>query len=168
MVSLMWPIINQLLDHYKTCKLKIGQLWCVFDVLSYWCYLKPCFRLYLRREIEQNHLFVLCRYMAIIHPLKPRLSATATKVIIVCIWVLAVVLAFPLCFFSVIKKLPKRTLCYVAWPRPSEDPFMWELFKYACTIFFPSVQFTLFSFISHFEVQCCMNGVLLLLLIIIK
>ncbi|KAI2668284.1 Neuromedin-K receptor [Labeo rohita] len=67
------------------------------------------------------------RYMAIIHPLKPRLSATATKVIIVCIWVLAVVLAFPLCFFSVIKKLPKRTLCYVAWPRPSEDPFMYHI-----------------------------------------
>uniref|UniRef100_A0A8C1YQ40 Neuromedin-K receptor n=1 Tax=Cyprinus carpio TaxID=7962 RepID=A0A8C1YQ40_CYPCA len=67
------------------------------------------------------------RYMAIIHPLKPRLSATATKVIIVCIWVLAVVLAFPLCFFSTIKKLPKRTLCYVAWPRPSEDPFMYHI-----------------------------------------
>ncbi|XP_042615739.1 neuromedin-K receptor-like [Cyprinus carpio] len=67
------------------------------------------------------------RYMAIIHPLKPRLSATATKVIIVCIWMLAVVLAFPLCFFSTIKKLPKRTLCYVAWPRPSEDPFMYHI-----------------------------------------
>uniref|UniRef100_A0A3B4YUZ4 Neuromedin-K receptor-like n=1 Tax=Stegastes partitus TaxID=144197 RepID=A0A3B4YUZ4_9TELE len=36
------------------------------------------------------------RYMAIIHPLKPRLSAKATMGVIVCIWSLAVVLAFPL------------------------------------------------------------------------
>uniref|UniRef100_A0AAY4A6S0 Neuromedin-K receptor n=1 Tax=Denticeps clupeoides TaxID=299321 RepID=A0AAY4A6S0_9TELE len=67
------------------------------------------------------------RYMAIIHPLKPRLSATATKVVILCIWVLAVVLAFPLCYYSTIRKLPRRTLCYVAWPRPSDDPFMYHI-----------------------------------------
>lgn len=64
--------------------------------------------------------------MAIIHPLKPRLSATATKVVIVCIWVLAVVLAFPLCFYSTIRSLPRRTICYVAWPRPAEDSLMYE------------------------------------------
>ncbi|XP_035272958.1 tachykinin receptor 3a [Anguilla anguilla] len=67
------------------------------------------------------------RYMAIIHPLKPRLSATATKVVIVCIWALAIVLAFPLCFYSTIKKTPRRTLCYVAWPRPAEDPFTYHI-----------------------------------------
>ncbi|KAM4603353.1 neuromedin-K receptor-like [Polymixia lowei] len=67
------------------------------------------------------------RYMAIIHPLKPRLSATATKVVIVCIWGLAVVLAFPLCFFSTIRTLPRRTICYVAWPRPADDSFMYHI-----------------------------------------
>ncbi|XP_056136103.1 tachykinin receptor 3a [Lampris incognitus] len=67
------------------------------------------------------------RYMAIIHPLKPRLSATATKVIIVCIWILAVVLAFPLCFFSTILTLPRRTICHVAWPRKTDDPFMYHI-----------------------------------------
>ncbi|XP_036811378.1 neuromedin-K receptor-like [Oncorhynchus mykiss] len=67
------------------------------------------------------------RYMAIIHPLKPRLSATATKVVIVCIWALAVVLAFPLCFNSTIRILPRRTICYVAWPRPSDDSFMYHI-----------------------------------------
>ncbi|KAM3864819.1 neuromedin-K receptor-like [Diretmus argenteus] len=67
------------------------------------------------------------RYMAIIHPLKPRLSATATKVVIVCIWSLAVVLAFPLCFFSTIRTLPRRTICYVAWPRMADDPFMYHI-----------------------------------------
>ncbi|KAL7855559.1 hypothetical protein AOLI_G00191630 [Acnodon oligacanthus] len=77
--------------------------------------------------------------MAIIHPLKPHLSATATKVVIVCIWVLAVVLAFPLCFFSTIRKLPKRTLCYVAWPRPGEDPFMYHIIVTALVYMLPLV-----------------------------
>uniref|UniRef100_A0A671X1L1 Neuromedin-K receptor n=1 Tax=Sparus aurata TaxID=8175 RepID=A0A671X1L1_SPAAU len=67
------------------------------------------------------------RYMAIIHPLKPRLSAKATTGVIVCIWSLAVVLAFPLCYFSTTKTLPRRTLCYVAWPRMADDPFMYHI-----------------------------------------
>ncbi|XP_053186904.1 tachykinin receptor 3a [Scomber japonicus] len=67
------------------------------------------------------------RYMAIIHPLKPRLSAKATTGVIVCIWSLAVVLAFPLCYFSTIRTLPRRTLCYVAWPRKADDPFMYHI-----------------------------------------
>ncbi|KAL2097492.1 hypothetical protein ACEWY4_006699 [Coilia grayii] len=67
------------------------------------------------------------RYMAIIHPLKPRLSAKATRGVIVCIWVLAVVLAFPLCYYSTIKVLPKRTVCYPAWPRSSEDSVMYHI-----------------------------------------
>ncbi|KAL1023497.1 hypothetical protein UPYG_G00041510 [Umbra pygmaea] len=67
------------------------------------------------------------RYMAIIHPLKPRLSATATKVMIVCIWALAVVLTFPLCYYSSIRILPKRTICYVVWPRKEYDSFMYHI-----------------------------------------
>uniref|UniRef100_A0A8C5DCJ1 Neuromedin-K receptor n=1 Tax=Gouania willdenowi TaxID=441366 RepID=A0A8C5DCJ1_GOUWI len=66
------------------------------------------------------------RYMAIIHPLKPRLSAKATTGVIVCIWSLAVVLAFPLCFYSTTRALPHKTLCYVAWPRMADDPFMYH------------------------------------------
>ncbi|XP_067885026.1 neuromedin-K receptor-like [Heterodontus francisci] len=56
------------------------------------------------------------RYMAIIHPLQPRLSATATKVVIVSIWSLAVILAFPQCYYSVIKQHPGRILCLFNWP----------------------------------------------------
>lgn len=67
------------------------------------------------------------RYMAIIHPLKPRLSAKATTGIIICIWSLAVVLAFPLCYFSTIRILPRRTFCYVAWPRAEDDSFMYHI-----------------------------------------
>ncbi|KAL7404803.1 hypothetical protein ABVT39_019270 [Epinephelus coioides] len=67
------------------------------------------------------------RYMAIIHPLKPRLSAKATTGVIICIWSLAVVLAFPLCYFSTTHALPRRTLCYVAWPRMADDQFMYHI-----------------------------------------
>ncbi|KAG7225829.1 hypothetical protein INR49_014350 [Caranx melampygus] len=67
------------------------------------------------------------RYMAIIHPLKPRLSGKATTGVIVCIWSLAVVLAFPLCYFSTTKALPHRTICYVAWPRMADDSFMYHI-----------------------------------------
>ncbi|XP_033480835.2 neuromedin-K receptor [Epinephelus lanceolatus] len=69
----------------------------------------------------------LDRYMAIIHPLKPRLSAKATMGVIVCIWSLAVVLAFPLCYYSTTRALPRRTLCYVAWPRMAGDPLMYHI-----------------------------------------
>ncbi|KAJ8269652.1 hypothetical protein COCON_G00122590 [Conger conger] len=65
--------------------------------------------------------------MAFIHPLQPRLSAKATKVVIVCIWALAIVLAFPLCFYSTTMKIPMRTLCFVKWPRSSADSFMYHI-----------------------------------------
>ncbi|XP_019127025.2 tachykinin receptor 3-like isoform X2 [Larimichthys crocea] len=78
-------------------------------------------------SIYSMSAIALDRYMAIIHPLKPRLPAKATLGVIVCIWSLAVVLAFPLCYFSTIRALPRRTLCYVAWPRPVDDPFMYHI-----------------------------------------
>ncbi|XP_043576242.1 neuromedin-K receptor-like [Chiloscyllium plagiosum] len=56
------------------------------------------------------------RYMVIIHPLQPRLSATTTKVIIMSIWGLAVTLAFPQCYYSEIKYYPERVLCLLNWP----------------------------------------------------
>ncbi|XP_061585876.1 tachykinin receptor 3a [Cololabis saira] len=79
------------------------------------------------------------RYMAIIHPLKPRLSAKATTGAIVCIWSLAVVLAFPLCYFSTTRLLRKRTICYVAWPRMEDDPFMYHIIVTALVYVLPLV-----------------------------
>ncbi|XP_053573741.1 substance-P receptor isoform X2 [Bombina bombina] len=58
----------------------------------------------------------LDRYMAIIHPLKPRLSATATKIVIGVIWFLAFSLAFPLGYYAMAEKVEDRELCYVDWP----------------------------------------------------
>ncbi|XP_051236474.1 substance-K receptor isoform X2 [Dicentrarchus labrax] len=56
------------------------------------------------------------RYMAIIHPLKPRLSSTSTKVVIALIWIVAILLAFPQCYYSVTRFYYPRTVCMVNWP----------------------------------------------------
>ncbi|TMS13440.1 Neuromedin-K receptor [Larimichthys crocea] len=56
------------------------------------------------------------RYMAIIHPLKPRLSSTSTKVVIAVIWIVAISLAFPQCYYSVTRFYYPRTVCMVDWP----------------------------------------------------
>ncbi|XP_021230726.1 substance-P receptor isoform X1 [Numida meleagris] len=65
----------------------------------------------------------LDRYMAIIHPLQPRLSATATKVVIGVIWLLAFLLAFPQGYYSVMEELPGRLVCLVAWPEHSTNVY---------------------------------------------
>lgn len=56
------------------------------------------------------------RYMAIIHPLQPRLSATATKVVICVIWILALLLAFPQGYYSTTETMPNRVVCMIEWP----------------------------------------------------
>lgn len=61
-------------------------------------------------------LSVCFRYMAIIHPLKPRLSSTSTKVVIAVIWIVAILLAFPQCYYSVTRFYYPRTVCMVDWP----------------------------------------------------
>ncbi|NXK20445.1 NK1R protein, partial [Arenaria interpres] len=65
----------------------------------------------------------LDRYMAIIHPLQPRLSATATKVVISVIWLLAFLLAFPQGYYSVMEELPGRLVCLVEWPEHSTNVY---------------------------------------------
>ncbi|KAM6191196.1 substance-P receptor [Sarcoramphus papa] len=65
----------------------------------------------------------LDRYMAIIHPLQPRLSATATKVVIGIIWLLAFLLAFPQGYYSVMEELPGRLVCLVEWPEHSTNTY---------------------------------------------
>ncbi|KAM4594893.1 tachykinin receptor 3a [Fundulus diaphanus] len=79
------------------------------------------------------------RYMAIIHPLKPRLSAKVTMGVIVSIWSLAVVLAFPLCYFSTTLARPHRTICYVAWPRKADDRVMYHIIVTALVYVLPLV-----------------------------
>ncbi|NWT63111.1 NK2R protein, partial [Erythrocercus mccallii] len=56
------------------------------------------------------------RYVAIIHPFKPRLSAGSTRLIIGIIWLVAFGLAFPQCFYAEITKDNGTTKCTVVWP----------------------------------------------------
>ncbi|XP_010223563.1 PREDICTED: substance-K receptor [Tinamus guttatus] len=56
------------------------------------------------------------RYVAIIHPFKPRLSAGSTRVIIALIWLVAFGLAFPQCFYAEILTDNGTTKCVVVWP----------------------------------------------------
>lgn len=55
--------------------------------------------------------------MAIIHPLQPRLSAAATKVVICVIWLLASLFSFPQGYYSTTAELPERVICFVDWPQ---------------------------------------------------
>ncbi|EHB03046.1 Substance-K receptor [Heterocephalus glaber] len=61
----------------------------------------------------------LRRYMAIVHPFQPRLSAPSTKAVIGGIWLVALALAFPQCFYSTITVDQGATKCMVAWPEDS-------------------------------------------------
>ncbi|XP_032922516.1 substance-K receptor [Catharus ustulatus] len=56
------------------------------------------------------------RYVAIIHPFKPRLSAASTRVIIGIIWLVAFGLAFPQCFYAEITMDNGAMKCIVVWP----------------------------------------------------
>ncbi|XP_013994474.1 substance-P receptor [Salmo salar] len=64
------------------------------------------------------------RYMAIIHPLRQRLSSAETRVVIGVIWVLALLLAFPQYYYSTTDQLPGRTVCYIQWPEYTDDTAM--------------------------------------------
>ncbi|XP_071008572.1 substance-P receptor-like [Oncorhynchus clarkii lewisi] len=64
------------------------------------------------------------RYMAIIHPLRQRLSSAETRVVIGGIWVLALLLAFPQYYYSATDQLPGRTVCYIQWPEYTNDTTM--------------------------------------------
>ncbi|GCB77061.1 hypothetical protein scyTo_0017541 [Scyliorhinus torazame] len=75
-------------------------------------------------------------YMAIIHPLKQRLSATATKVVIVAIWVVALSMAFPQCYYSRTEQFPGRVVCYVEWPDYAENGTRHETTYHVCVTVF--------------------------------
>lgn len=57
-----------------------------------------------------------CRYVAIIHPLKQRMSSTQTKVVVAVVWTLALLLAFPQYYYSTTTQLPDRVVCFIDWP----------------------------------------------------
>uniref|UniRef100_A0A8C9CS53 Substance-K receptor n=2 Tax=Phocoena sinus TaxID=42100 RepID=A0A8C9CS53_PHOSS len=54
------------------------------------------------------------RYMAIVHPFQPRLSAPSTRAVIAGLWPVALALAFPHCFYRPITMDRGATKCVVA------------------------------------------------------
>ncbi|XP_024621268.1 substance-K receptor [Neophocaena asiaeorientalis asiaeorientalis] len=54
------------------------------------------------------------RYMAIVHPFQPRLSAPSTRAVIAGLWPVALALAFPHCFYCPITMDRGATKCVVA------------------------------------------------------
>uniref|UniRef100_H3AQS1 Tachykinin receptor 2 n=1 Tax=Latimeria chalumnae TaxID=7897 RepID=H3AQS1_LATCH len=67
------------------------------------------------------------RYIAIIHPLRPRLSAKTTKIVIGLIWTVAFGLALPQCFYSTLFYHHPRTICMVNWPGDGEHHLVYQL-----------------------------------------
>ncbi|KAG1651001.1 Tachykinin-like peptides receptor 86C [Nymphon striatum] len=68
-------------------------------------------------------LVAMCidRYIAIIHPLRPRMSKVSAGVVIMTIWIMAGVLSIPYILFSetltwIYPDDSVRTVCYLVWP----------------------------------------------------
>ncbi|XP_070544554.1 tachykinin-like peptides receptor 99D isoform X2 [Ptychodera flava] len=60
------------------------------------------------------------RYIAIVHPMRPRMSKSRAKTIIAFVWVIATIICLPLLIYARTKDLPckdgKRTICILEWP----------------------------------------------------
>ena len=65
-----------------------------------------------------NYLCSLSRYIAIIHPLRPRLTGRIVLTIILGIWVASILLALPNIIYAKLFTFPQdgRTICYLHWP----------------------------------------------------
>lgn len=61
------------------------------------------------------------RYMAIVHPLRPRLTAKIVLAIIFLIWLASVIIALPMIIYAEIQTYimengDSRTVCLIVWP----------------------------------------------------
>ncbi|XP_003903896.1 substance-K receptor [Papio anubis] len=91
------------------------------------------------------------RYMAIVHPFRPRLSAPGTKAVIAGIWLVALALASPQCFYSTVTMDQGATKCVVAWPEDSggKTLLLYHLVVIALIYFLPlAVMFVAYSVIG--------------------
>ncbi|CAL1529744.1 unnamed protein product [Lymnaea stagnalis] len=56
------------------------------------------------------------RYIAIIHPLRPRLTGRIILTIIAGIWLLSLLIALPNLLYATTYDAPNRSICYLKWP----------------------------------------------------
>ncbi|XP_075216071.1 tachykinin-like peptides receptor 99D isoform X2 [Lycorma delicatula] len=93
------------------------------------------------------------RYMAIMHPLRPRMGRRTTLCIAAVIWVVGTVLSLPMLIFftTIVQEFPNgdsRVICYSEWPdgatNESYQEYLYNVFFMILTYFLPigSMSFT--------------------------
>jgi hypothetical protein len=71
--------------------------------------------------------FCINRYLAIIHPLRPRLTVRVVLAIVV-IWMVSIALAIPNLIYGKTMEIQGRVLCFLKWPDfHFEKPSMLDL-----------------------------------------
>ncbi|XP_032805910.2 neuromedin-K receptor [Petromyzon marinus] len=79
------------------------------------------------------------RYMAIRHPLKPRMTAQSTRLVMAGIWALAMCLSLPLSIYSRVEQRFGRFVCLVDWPGKmgGDSQFIYQLVVMTLVYVFP-------------------------------
>lgn len=67
--------------------------------------------------------FSSCRYLAIIHPLRPRLTVRVVLAIVV-IWQVSIVLAIPNLIYGKTEKYHDRVICLLDWSQELDFGFV--------------------------------------------
>ena len=95
--------------------------------------LKWCFLLFLWKCLE------FLRYIAIMHPLRPRMSRKTAVIITVIIWTCSSILSLPNIIVSVVRKEDfangdYRMICYFVWPDgETTQSFIEYLWVFSCS-----------------------------------
>nr|BAB87199.1 urechistachykinin receptor [Urechis unicinctus]BAC54121.1 Uru-TK receptor [Urechis unicinctus] len=84
------------------------------------------------------------RYIAIVHPLKPRMGSRSVLGVIAVIWVFSILVAFPNILYAVTETFSytdgsSRTVCYLLWPDGHNNTmdFVYNIFLMVVEYFLP-------------------------------
>ncbi|ESO87099.1 hypothetical protein LOTGIDRAFT_107384 [Lottia gigantea] len=111
MISILNTLFNFLFVLYQNWW--FGEDYCKFSM-----FISPCT---ISVSVFTFMAIAIDRYMAIIHPLKPRLTGRIVLTIIVAIWIASFLLALPNLLYATVYDVPKqdgtvRSICYLEWP----------------------------------------------------
>ncbi|XP_015783175.1 tachykinin-like peptides receptor 86C isoform X2 [Tetranychus urticae] len=99
------------------------------------------------------------RYMAVVHPFKPRMNRTTSLIVVLLIWLLAGVLAIPTVLYSTTYELSyqdgSRVLCWLNWPDGVQNMSSYDhiynvvffVVTYAIPMFTMGLTYTRMSFV---------------------
>ena len=64
----------------------------------------------------RNNMYFIYRYMAIMYPLRPRMSKRHVLSVIITVWVISVALSLPnLLYGDTVSPVPNRAICILTW-----------------------------------------------------